>query len=150
MKKTLYFVLTACVVIAAGCKSKQSITEIPQGAFTEATSTPVEPVKTVEPTPPIVETPVVEETRAESFEVVAGEVAVEAKFFVVVGSFKNATNAENLRNTLLSEGYTALTVLNESQMLRVIIATYNDYKSAQAGRNRAKGRFSDAWILVQK
>ena len=72
------------------------------------------------------------------------------KYHVVVGSFKNQSNAKGLQRTLNSEGNNAFIVVNEQGMYRVIINSYNDYNQAHARINDLQNRFPDAWVLIQK
>ncbi len=72
------------------------------------------------------------------------------KYHVQVGAFGNHTNAINLRNKLVSEGNNALVVENENGMLRVIIASFDEYKDARAKIDQIRATYPDAWVLVQK
>jgi cell division protein FtsN len=148
----LISVLTALVIIAflvTSCKSKQKVTEI-TGANLPATntvSTAVTPaVQTIQPQ--IVENEV---TRNESFTLTDGDAtAMNLKYHVVVGSFKNQANAKGLKATLVNEGNKALVVMNDQGWYRVLIGSYNEYSQAKSYITRIKNRFADAWVLVQK
>lgn len=162
MNKTIRLVLMLVVVLitVSACKSKQKVTAIP-GANTPATTTvttqpspvvvtqPTQQVETVAPAAPA--TP--EVTRNETFKPAQGETNLDAmrfKYHVVVGSFSVHDNARALRNTLSNEGNNALVVENDQKMLRVIIASFNDYQQAHARINQIKSRFPDAWVLMQR
>ncbi len=136
-------VLTAFVVTS--CKSKQKVTEI-SGANLPATTTVNTPVA------PVVQPQYENEvTRNESFTLTDGDAAsMNMKYHVVVGSFKNQTNAKGLKATLVNEGNKALVVMNNEGWYRVLIGSYNEYAQAKSNVTRIKGRFSDAWVLVQK
>ena len=73
------------------------------------------------------------------------------RFSVVVGSFRNATNARSLKERLESEGYTPILAENEQGMLRVIVASFPSREEAIAAREAVKERyapnFQDAWLL---
>lgn len=73
------------------------------------------------------------------------------RYSVVVGSFRNATNARSLKERLESEGYTPILAENEVGMLRVIVASFATYEEAAAAREAVKERyapkFQDAWLL---
>lgn len=148
----LISVLAALVIVAflvTSCKSKQKVTEI-TGANLPATntvSTTVAPaVQTVQPQ--IVENEV---TRNESFTLTDGDAtAMNMKYHVVVGSFKNQANAKGLKATLVNEGNKALVVMNDQGWYRVLIGSYDEYSQAKSYITRIKNRFADAWVLVQK
>ncbi len=129
--RQILFVIAAVLMLGLGaCKSKQTITSVP-------VETEVVPVE--------------EETRAESFELVETDVeVVPTDYFVVVGSFKSISNAKGLQATLQQEGIQAIIAINEQQMYRVIYASFDNYEGARAQRDALKGRFADAWILVQE
>lgn len=133
------------------CKSKQKIADI-TGANVPATVA----VTTPEPAPAPVQqtTPAQPEvTRSESFKLASGETNADAlkyKYHVVVGSFGNHDNARNLRAKLVTQGNSSFVAENESGMLRVIIASFNDYNAAHAKINQIKATYADAWVLVQK
>ena len=48
------------------------------------------------------------------------------RFSVVIGSFKNKTNAYALKERMQNDGYNAVLGENEQGMLRVIVASFND------------------------
>ncbi len=149
MTKTFrLFILIALVGVAfSACKSKQNVTSIP-GANIPAKSETIS-----QPTVQNSVTTEQEVTRNESFRAATGESNVDAlrkKYHVIVGSFTKHENAKGLRTQLVDEGNTALIVVNEKGMYRVIIASYDDYSGAKTKINQIKNRFSDAWVLVQK
>ena len=81
-----------------------------------------------------------------------GEDATRLKrFSVVVGSFQNPTNARNLKERMVSAGYSAVLASNEVGMLRVIVSSFNSREEAAASREAIKARFApefkDAWLL---
>jgi len=147
------FLYVGIIAIAlVSCKSKQKVTEIPAAN---------QPATTVSTTPPVTAPPTAvnrnqsqnEVTRSESFRLAEGETnnaALSKKYHVVVGAFGNHENARRLRNTLTGQGNNALTVQNESGMLRVIIASFDEYSQAKARIEQIKGTYADAWVLVQK
>jgi len=150
------FILVAIAGVSfTACKSKQKMTTVP-GATIPAATTPTTTSSTVssttrpvqQPTPPQQEV-----TRQETFKLAAGETnntALKKKFHVVVGAFTIHDNARNLRTKLTREGNDALTVENDKGMLRVIIASYNEYSQAKAKIDEIRATYSDAWVLVQK
>lgn len=76
--------------------------------------------------------------------------AFNKKFLVVVGSFGVQNNAKNLQRTLNSEGNSAIVVVNEQGMFRVLIASYDEYAQARNRISQISNRFPDAWVLIQK
>ncbi|GAB1415817.1 hypothetical protein MASR2M117_12230 [Paludibacter sp.] len=151
MNKTfrlLFYVLIVGVSMVS-CKSKQAVTEIKSATTPATTTAPVPEVKK-----PVVNQPAEPEvTRSETFKMAAGETnstGFNKKYHVQVGAFKNHDNARNLRTKLVSEGNSALIVENENGMLRVIIASFDEYQEARAKINQIKSSYPDAWVLVQK
>ena len=157
MNKTIRLILALGIVMFAtsSCKTKQKVTEIPAGAKITAETPAATPIPATQSlasssTPTTVSSDP-EVVRNESFSLVDGEKdALKNKYHVVVGSFSKQTNAQGLQKSLISEGNKALIVLNEKGMYRVLIASFNDYSLAHAKIKNIAGRFSDAWVLVQK
>ena len=157
MRRTIRLIIALAIVMTAtsACKTKQKIAEIPAGANTQATAS-----KTTVTTPvtKITASTVAENvsneaevTRNENFSLVDGEAAsLKYKYHVVVGSFSKQENARGLQSTLKSEGNSALVVVNEKGMYRVLIASYNNYNQAHDRIKQIAARFADAWVLVQK
>ncbi|HNZ61903.1 MAG TPA: SPOR domain-containing protein [Paludibacteraceae bacterium] len=156
------FLSSLLIVALPACKSKQKIAEIP-GANTKAATSSTDQAKTTAPvivtqpsdsqTSASSTTNVPEITRKESFSLADGETnqaAMNYRYHVVVGSFKNQSNAKGLQRTLNSEGNNAVIVVNEQGMYRVLINSYNDYNQAHARINELQDRFPDAWVLIQK
>lgn len=141
-------------VSLVSCKSKQKVTEIPAAtvpATTQTTTPVVSPRTAVSRT--TASTHQHEVTRSESFRLADGEsnsTSISKKYHVVVGSFGNHENARRLRTTLNNQGHSAFTVQNDSGMLRVIIASYDEYSQAKSRIEQIKATYSDAWVLVQK
>lgn len=71
-------------------------------------------------------------------------------FNVVCGSFSKVENANNLRNTLVSKGYSAQVAQNpETGMYRVIASSFDDRASAVSSRDQLRGTYPDAWLLYR-
>jgi len=136
--------------IVAACSSSTNTTKI-SGANKTAGSAQNSP-----PQPPInsqsQDVPKEEITRTESFYLTEGEDpgsdAFRKHYHVVVGSFKSRDNAKGLQATLNAEGNNATVVVNENEMYRVILASFDEYLQARATINNIAGRFPDAWVLV--
>ncbi|MBQ8336616.1 MAG: SPOR domain-containing protein [Bacteroidaceae bacterium] len=78
-------------------------------------------------------------------------------FSVVCGSFSTKSNAENLRSSLIDEGYSAIVVQNsETGMYRVVCASFDTKEEAAASRAQFKSShprnsdFQKAWLLYNK
>ena len=71
-------------------------------------------------------------------------------FNVVCGSFKSIDNANNLRNTLVNQGYSAQVAQNpDTGMYRVVASSFDDRTSAINSRNDLRATYPDAWILLR-
>lgn len=137
-------------VTLVSCKSKQKVTEIPAANVPATTTTTTPPVTSPRTAPATSQNEV---TRSESFRLADGETnngALSKRYHVVVGAFGNHDNARRLRNTLTDQGHNALTVQNETGMLRVIIGSYDEYSQAKSYIEQIRGSYPDAWVLVQK
>lgn len=148
----LFFFASLIGTTMLSCKSKQLVTEIKSANTPAVTVAPApvpeapKPTEQVAPAQP-------EVTRSESFKLAAGETnnaAMSKKYHVQVGAFSNHSNARNLRAKLVAEGNSAVVVENEKGMLRVIIASFNEYREARAKIDQIRDVFPDAWVLVQR
>ena len=160
MNKIWLFGAAVCMVLALGsCKPKQSAYKAAYEQAKEKESTA--PVEVVEEN---VEEDVVEvapvskprtstaSTRSERINVAQGEDASRLKrFSVVIGSFKNKTNAYALKERMQNAGYHAVLGENEQGMLRVIVASFDNKADAADSRDAIKAKyapnFQDAWLL---
>lgn len=95
--------------------------------------------------------------RTEKVVVASGNENALKAFSVVCGSFSTKNNADNLRNSLLDDGYSAIVVQNpESGMYRVICASFDTKEEAAASRAKFKAAhprnsdFQKAWLLYNK
>ena len=69
-------------------------------------------------------------------------------FNVVCGSFKSIDNANNLRNTLVNQGYSAQVAQNpDTGMYRVIASTFDTKAEAVQSRDELRATYPDAWLL---
>ena len=152
MNKIWLFGASICMVLALGsCKPKQSAYKAAYEQAKEKESTaPVEEVTPVsKPRTSNVS------TRAERINAAQGEDASRLKrYSVVIGSFKNKTNAYALKERMQNDGYNAVLGENEQGMLRVIVASFNDKADAADSRDAIKAKyapnFQDAWILERQ
>jgi cell division septation protein DedD len=95
--------------------------------------------------------------RTEKVIVASGNAGLLKDFSVVCGSFSTKNNADNLCNSLLSEGYSAFVVQNpETGMYRVICASFDTKEEAASSRTQFKAAhpnnrdFQKAWLLYNK
>ena len=147
--------VTLCLVFAIGtvsCKSKQSAYKAAYEQAKEREISSDEP--TDEEIAPVTKSKDSGETRQEKITPVEGEDADAIKLYsVVVGSFKNRTNAFSLKERMQNEGYTPVLGENEQGMLRVIVTSFETKAEAEKSRDaiRAKYRpnFQDAWVLAR-
>lgn len=153
MKKIAFlgFVLVAALTITS-CKSKESnyrkAYEKAQ-AQEMAQQTQSETVATVSPVTPVTTT--VEDNsnvRSERLNVI-GNGSLKA-YNVVCGSFKSQENANNLRQTLVNKGYSAVVAQNpETGMYRVVASSFDDKASAVNSRDNLRSTYPDAWLLLR-
>lgn len=151
MKKIFYFAFVVPAVMLVSCKTTQ-----PAGIYAKAQSSnqvssviSAPATQAQVPANPVV---VKENVRKESFKPVENETnqdVVTKKYHVVVGSFGSQTNAQNLAATLKKEGKNPAVVVNENNMYRVIVFSFDDYTQATNAKVEIQNRFADAWILVQ-
>ena len=78
-------------------------------------------------------------------------------FSVVCGSYSRKEGAENIRQTLVNEGYNAIVVQNPvSGLYRVVCASCDTKEEAAVARDKFKaahqgnGDFQKAWLLYNK
>ena len=167
MNKIWLFGASLCMILAFGsCKPKQSAYKAAYEQAKEKESTaPVEIIQQTE----IVEevTPVSKprtstaasttnsyssssasssvSSRAERITAAEGEDASRLKqYSVVVGSFKNKTNAYALKERMEREGYNAVLGQNDQGMLRVIVASFNNREPSVDRRTALRSQFPDA------
>ncbi|MDR2809323.1 MAG: SPOR domain-containing protein [Tannerellaceae bacterium] len=73
------------------------------------------------------------------------------RYNVVIGSFRNRTNASALKERMQYEGYNAILAENELGMIRVIIYSSDNKAESIRSRSSLKSKyypnFQDAWIL---
>ena len=153
MNKIWLFAVSLSMVLALGsCKPKQSAYQAAyeQAKEKETTSPVVRPAEEVA-------TPVVsaDGTRQERIRAAEGENADGLRrYSVVIGSFRNKTNAYSLKERMQGEGYNALLGENEQGMLRVIVSSFDNRADAVASRDAVKAKyaptFQDAWLLERQ
>jgi cell division protein FtsN len=157
MKKILLFAAAiSCVFILGSCKSKSSAyktayeqAKVENGTWEE--ETPVEDDDEVLTTEEVS----YESVKQESVKPYSGEDASNLKrYSVVIGSFKNPTNAFSLKERMIDEGYRVVVAENDLGMLRVIVTSFDSRTDAARSRDAIKTKykpnFHDAWLLERK
>ena len=155
MNKIWLFGATMCMILAFGsCKPKQSAYKAAyEQAKEKETTAPVETyTNDTEEVAPVSKPRTADaSTRQERIRAAQGEDASGLKrFSVVIGSFKNKTNAYSLKERMQGEGYKALLGENEQGMLRVIISSFDSKADAIESRDAVRSQFHDAWILERQ
>jgi hypothetical protein len=73
------------------------------------------------------------------------------RYNLVIGTFRNGTNANALKERMQREGYTVDLARNDGGMIRVIVKTTDDQKEILRERNAFRSKhypnFQDAWVL---
>ena len=157
MKKNLMMGIALFAALAfVSCKSSESSYKkaYEKAKAQELAQTTTDQVETapVAVTPVISTTPAVQPNtandRQERLTVMNG--GTLKAFNVVCGSFSKVENANNLRNTLVSKGYSAQVAQNpETGMYRVIASSFDDRASAVSSRDQLRGTYPDAWLLYR-
>lgn len=157
MKKKLFLGMAFIAALAfVSCKSSESSYKkaYEKAKAQELAQTTTDQVDTapVAVTPVVTTTPTVEPNtandRQERLTVMNG--GTLKAFNVVCGSFSKVENANNLRNTLVSKGFSAQVAQNpETGMYRVIASSFDDRASAVSSRDQLRGTYPDAWLLYR-
>ncbi len=142
----------------ASCKPNQQATK---EAYEKAMQAAVEKPIVVEETPTedaITETqPIVTQKpateRTEKVNVVDG--GTMNTYNVVVGSFRQRTNAYSQRDRLIEDGYPALVVQNAEGMYRVIACSFATREEANEARTKITQNYpasyiKDPWFLINR
>ena len=152
MKRIGLLAVTLCLVLICGvsCKSKQSAYKAAYEQAKEREMTNSEPVE--EQITPVTKAKTSTATRQEKITPISGENPEGIKLYsVVIGSFKNKTNAYSLKERMQNEGYMPVLGENEQGMLRVILTSHETRKEAEKSRDAIRAKFfpnfQDAWLL---
>lgn len=92
-------------------------------------------------------------TRTERFTFERPEQAVTHDFFVIVGSYSMADNAERARTILTRQGFTPIMLKSESGMNRMCVNSYTNETEARARVQEIRRNFPeyhDAWLLIRQ
>lgn len=74
-------------------------------------------------------------------------VEVTLQYHVVVGSFKNEVNAQNLLLTLQKQGHNATIAVNQNGLFRVFLYSTNTEADVRQALAKARATYPDAWML---
>jgi cell division protein FtsN len=152
MKNILLITIAICSVLFLGsCKSKSSAykTAYEQAKANDANYKAYEEDDTETPTGEEIS---YESVKQENIKPTSGEDSKGLKkYSVVIGSFKNRSNAFNLKERMIDEGYNPVVAENDFGMLRVIVTSYDNKNDAVKSRDAIKSKyrpnFQDAWLL---
>ena len=155
MKKN--WVLVVAVAVAIGfvsCKAKESSYK---AAYEKAQEKPVAE-QTLAPEPVVTKPASSSDTSSSPVRVSTEKIttvnAGDASKLKMFGSFTIKTNASNLQESLVADGYNAFLAQNAKGMYRVIVGSFDDRPSATELRESVKAkypnRFSDAWLLINE
>ena len=151
MKKILLFGAAICCLFTMGsCKSKSSAYRT---AYEQARAND-NYWDTMEDEGEVLTTEEIsyESVRQERVNVYQGEdLSGLRRYSVVIGSFRNSTNAYSLKERMTNEGYRPVIAEREDGMLRVIITSFDNRDEAIRSRDAFKSRyypnFQDVWLL---
>lgn len=155
MKKILLFgVAICCVFMLGSCKSKSSAYKT---AYEQAKSNDNEWVEEEDDDTEVLTSEEIsyESVRQEKVKPAQGEDGSGLKkYSVVIGSFKNRTNAYSLKERMADEGYMPIIAENDFGMLRVIVTSFDSKADAARSRDAIKSKydpnFQDAWLLERQ
>lgn len=147
--KNLNLLFLLLVVLMVGCKT-QKIAPKPQPVAQETVNPVVTPSAAQKAGKPAAIS-----SKEERFSAVNGETIDYGsnKYFVILGSFSVLENAKRLKETLASEDFHPVILMNESGMYRVCGNSYAEESAARAriADIRAKfSKYSDIWLLIKK
>ncbi|MDR1525761.1 MAG: SPOR domain-containing protein [Tannerella sp.] len=160
MKKILLFGTAICCVFLLGsCKSKSSAykTAYEQAKSNDGNNWEAEEKEVDDDETEVLtsETVSYESVKQEKVKPATGEEEANLKrYSVVIGSFKNRTNAYALKERMIDEGYRPVVAENDFGMLRVIVASFDSKADAARSRDALKSKyapnFQDVWLLERK
>ena len=165
MKKLFVIAFAACVAFSfTSCKSHKNayktaydearMTEMVEGNVQESETVDIAPVETATNT---TRTDVDTTYRTEKVVLSSGNEGSLKAFSVVCGSYSKKEGAENIRQSLVEEGYNAIVVQNpETGLYRVVCASCDTKEEAAVARDKFKAEhprnndYQKAWLLYNK
>lgn len=162
MKKLFAFAIAACVAFSfTSCKSskdayKTAYDEARQAELAEGNGQESEAVE-IAPVASSTTDPVDTTYRTEKVVLSSGAEGSLKAFSVVCGSYSRKEGAENIRKSLVDEGYNAIVVQNPATGLyRVVCASCDTKEEAAVARDKFKADhprnndYQKAWLLYNK
>ena len=163
MKKLFVIAIAASVAISfTSCKSskdsayKTAMDEARQAELAEGNAQQSEAVE-IAPVAQTEKTEVDTSYRTEKVVLSSGAEGSLKAFSVVCGSYSRKEGAENIRQSLVGEGYKAIVVQNpETGLYRVVCASCDTKEEAAAARDKFKAAhagnsdYQKAWLLYNK
>ena len=162
MKKLFVIAIAACVAFSfTSCKSskdayKTAYDEARQAELAEGNGQESEAVE-IAPVASSTTNPVDTTYRTEKVVLSSGAEGSLKAFSVVCGSYSRKEGAENIRQSLVNEGYSAIVVQNPSTGLyRVVCASCDTKEEAAVARDKFKAAhpgnndYQKAWLLYNK
>lgn len=154
----LYLFVMAGVATIFSCKPNYEATK---AAYERAMAAAVEKPTITADTPtddaiteiqPIVKRTTVARERSESVRPI--DDSIINRYSVVVGTFKQKTNACGMRDRLIADGYPALVAQNAQGIYRVIACSYDDRTEAEEARKELMNHYEesyiqDPWLLIK-
>lgn len=164
MKKLFTIAVAACVAFSfTSCKSskdsayKTAYDEARQAELAEGNGQQSEAVEIAPVASSTANQDVDTTYRTEKVVLSSGAEGSLKAFSVVCGSYSRKEGAENIRQTLVSEGYNAIVVQNPSTgLFRVVCASCDTKEEAAVARDKFKAAhqgnsdFQKAWLLYNK
>jgi cell division protein FtsN len=152
------FVITGCVAMIS-CKGNYEATK---AAYEKAMAAAVEKPTITSDIPtddaiteiqPMVTRTTVARERSESVRAIDGNIINE--YSVVVGTFKQKTNACGMRDRLIADGYPAFVAQNAQGTYRVIACSYDSRREAEEARKELMNKYdksyiNDPWLLIKQ
>ena len=147
--RNLNLLLLLFTISLVGCKT-QKIAPRPQPVPQETSAPTAAPSGTTKSSKPVNVS-----SKEERFSTAQGETANYGsnRYFVILGSFSVLENAKRLKETLKSEGFNPVILLNESGMYRVCGNSYAEESAARAriaDVRETYPKYSDLWLLIKK
>lgn len=162
MKKLFVIAIAACVAFSfTSCKSskdayKTAYDEARQAELAEGNGQESEAVE-IAPVASSTTSPVDTTYRTEKVVLSSGAEGSLKAFSVVCGSYSRKEGAENIRQSLVDEGYNAIVVQNPATGLyRVVCASCDTKEEAAIARDKFKADhprnndYQKAWLLYNK
>lgn len=158
MKRISIITISTLLILAASsCRGSYDATKAAyekamQAAVDRPTITADTPTDdAITPVMPMIDNREVKE-RSESFQIIGDGTA--GQYNIVVGSYKQLTNANSMRDRFREDGYQAFVVQNAHGMYRVIACTAENRKEAEKYRQEIILKYPQAyvgnpWLLVQ-